>query len=66
MAVSTTSSVKTRRTDLMGSAARYKSTGSYVPQGFPDELRRFDAILFGAVGDPDVSVTQHQAHISTF
>ena len=37
-------------------AARYKSTGSYVPkETFPDELRSFDAILFGAVGDPHVS-----------
>ncbi len=40
---------------ILHSAARYKATGSYVPkETFPDELRGFDAILFGAVGDPDV------------
>ncbi|KAJ8074807.1 hypothetical protein PM082_019132 [Marasmius tenuissimus] len=27
---------------------RYKSTGSYIPEGGLDELRKFDAILFGA------------------
>ncbi|ORX34307.1 hypothetical protein BD324DRAFT_637472 [Kockovaella imperatae] len=35
-------------------SARYKSTGSYTPETFPDELRPYDSILFGAVGDPDV------------
>ncbi|KAF9261808.1 tartrate dehydrogenase [Marasmius fiardii PR-910] len=36
------------------SSERYKSTGSYIPEGGLDELRKFDAILFGAVGAPDV------------
>ncbi|GAA5898685.1 hypothetical protein JCM6882_000897 [Rhodosporidiobolus microsporus] len=36
------------------SSARYKSTGSYVPPGHLDILRQHDAILFGAVGAPDV------------
>ncbi|KAL0068931.1 hypothetical protein AAF712_003924 [Marasmius tenuissimus] len=31
---------------------RYKSTGSYIPEGGLEELRKFDAILFGAVGAP--------------
>ncbi|WVR07891.1 tartrate dehydrogenase [Kwoniella sp. DSM 27419] len=35
-------------------SARYKAKGSYVPEGWLNHLRRSDAILFGAVGDPDV------------
>jgi len=36
------------------SSERYKRTGQYIPEGGLDELRRFDAIFFGAVGAPDV------------
>jgi tartrate dehydrogenase/decarboxylase/D-malate dehydrogenase len=36
------------------SSARYKKTGAYIPEGGLDELKAFDAILFGAVGAPDV------------
>ena len=36
------------------SSARYKNTGAYIPAGGLDELKKFDAILFGAVGAPDV------------
>jgi tartrate dehydrogenase/decarboxylase/D-malate dehydrogenase len=36
------------------SSARYKKTGAYIPDGGLDELKAFDAILFGAVGAPDV------------
>ena len=36
------------------SSERYKKTGAYIPQGGLDELKRFDAIFFGAVGAPDV------------
>ncbi|KAM0747981.1 putative Tartarate dehydrogenase [Meredithblackwellia eburnea MCA 4105] len=32
----------------------YKKTGSYVPKNHLEILRQFDAILFGAVGAPDV------------
>ncbi|WVQ81876.1 tartrate dehydrogenase [Cryptococcus sp. DSM 104549] len=35
-------------------SARYKAKGSYTPEGWLDHLRQFDAIFFGAVGDPDV------------
>jgi tartrate dehydrogenase/decarboxylase/D-malate dehydrogenase len=36
------------------SSARYKKTGAYIPEGGLEELKTFDAILFGAVGAPDV------------
>jgi tartrate dehydrogenase/decarboxylase/D-malate dehydrogenase len=36
------------------SSKRYRETGRYIPDGGLDELRKFDAIFFGAVGAPDV------------
>jgi tartrate dehydrogenase/decarboxylase/D-malate dehydrogenase len=36
------------------SSKRYLESGAYIPQGGLDELKRFDAIFFGAVGAPDV------------
>jgi len=36
------------------SSERYKKTGAYIPDGGLDRLKTFDAILFGAVGAPDV------------
>jgi tartrate dehydrogenase/decarboxylase/D-malate dehydrogenase len=36
------------------SSARYKKTGAYIPEGGLEQLKSFDAILFGAVGAPDV------------
>src|SRR6185503_20579808 len=36
------------------SSDRYKKTGAYIPEGGLEELRKFDAIFFGAVGAPDV------------
>ncbi len=30
----------------------YKKTGQYIPEGGLDSLRDYNAILFGAVGDP--------------
>ena len=36
------------------SSERYKKTGAYIPPGGLDQLKAFDAILFGAVGAPDV------------
>ena len=33
---------------------RYKKTGAYIPEGGLAQLKTFDAILFGAVGAPDV------------
>ena len=34
---------------------RYLKTGEVLPEGAVDELRKFDAILLGAVGHPDVA-----------
>lgn len=34
------------------SSETYKRTGTYIPSGGLDELKKHDAILFGAVGDP--------------
>ncbi|RAI02275.1 tartrate dehydrogenase [Acuticoccus sediminis] len=34
---------------------RYKKTGAFMPADGADQLRAFDAILFGAVGAPDVA-----------
>ncbi|KAI5200538.1 tartrate dehydrogenase [Aureobasidium subglaciale] len=36
------------------SSETYKKTGKYIPDGGLDELKIHDAILFGAVGAPDV------------
>jgi tartrate dehydrogenase/decarboxylase/D-malate dehydrogenase len=36
------------------SSKRYVQTGRYIPEGGLGELRKFDAIFFGAVGAPDV------------
>jgi tartrate dehydrogenase/decarboxylase / D-malate dehydrogenase len=36
------------------SSERYKKTGAYIPEGGLEKLKTFDAILFGAVGVPDV------------
>ena len=36
------------------SSDTYKKTGKYIPDGGLEELKKHDAILFGAVGAPDV------------
>lgn len=36
------------------SSETFKKTGQYIPDGGLDRLRKHDAILFGAVGAPDV------------
>lgn len=36
------------------SSERYVRTGAYIPAGGLDQLRKFDAIFFGAAGAPDV------------
>jgi tartrate dehydrogenase/decarboxylase/D-malate dehydrogenase len=36
------------------SSTRYKEKGAYIPEGGLEELKKFDAIFFGAVGAPDV------------
>ena len=41
-------------TDYDWSSETYKKTGRYIPDGGLDALKKHDAILFGAVGAPDV------------
>jgi tartrate dehydrogenase/decarboxylase/D-malate dehydrogenase len=36
------------------SSERYLRTGAYIPAGGLEQLKKFDAIFFGAVGAPDV------------
>jgi len=40
--------------DFNWSSKRYVETGSYIPEGGLAELKKFDAIFFGAVGAPEV------------
>jgi isocitrate/isopropylmalate dehydrogenase len=40
--------------DYDWSSETYKKTGKYIPDGGLDDLKKHDAILFGAVGAPDV------------
>jgi len=42
-------------TDYDWSSERYKKTGKYIPDGGLDQLRKHDAIFFGAVGSPGMS-----------
>ncbi|KAK7528179.1 uncharacterized protein IWZ02DRAFT_369418 [Phyllosticta citriasiana] len=39
-------------TNFDWSSKQYKKTGQYIPEGGLDDLRKHDAILFGAVGAP--------------
>ncbi|KAI1171446.1 hypothetical protein F4777DRAFT_565626 [Nemania sp. FL0916] len=36
------------------SSETYKRTGKYIPDGGLEQLKKYDAILFGAVGAPDI------------
>jgi isocitrate/isopropylmalate dehydrogenase len=44
------------------SSDTYKKTGKYIPDGGLDELRKHDAILFGAVGAPG-TIYRHVIHV---
>jgi tartrate dehydrogenase/decarboxylase/D-malate dehydrogenase len=43
-----------KATSFDWSSERYVRTGAYIPAGGLEELKKFDAIFFGAVGSPDV------------
>jgi tartrate dehydrogenase/decarboxylase/D-malate dehydrogenase len=47
-------SLSIETTSFDWSSDRYVRTGAYIPAGGLDELKKFDAIFFGAVGAPDV------------
>lgn len=51
-------------TDFDWSSETYKKLGKYIPDGGLDELRKHDAILFGAVGAPGKSSRFHSRGIS--
>ena len=46
---------KTELTEFDFGGERYKRTGETLPDSAIDELRKFDAILLGAIGHPDVA-----------
>ncbi|HTY62948.1 MAG TPA: 3-isopropylmalate dehydrogenase [Acidobacteriota bacterium] len=46
---------KTQLTDFDFGGERYKKTGELLPDSAIDELRKFDAILLGAIGHPDIA-----------
>lgn len=50
----TLKSFKLEFTHYDWSSETYKKTGKYIPDGGLSELEKHDAILFGAVGAPDV------------
>ncbi|KXG54169.1 Tyrosyl-DNA phosphodiesterase [Penicillium griseofulvum] len=52
-----TDTLKTFKLDFKNydwSSETYKKTGKYIPDGGLEELKKHDAIFFGAVGAPDV------------
>ena len=46
---------KVELTEFDFGGERYKRTGELLPDSAVDELRKFDAILLGAIGHPDVA-----------
>ena len=48
-------SFKTELTEFDFGGERYKRTGETLPDSAVEELRKFDAILLGAIGHPDVA-----------
>ncbi|MCI0632335.1 MAG: isocitrate/isopropylmalate family dehydrogenase, partial [Actinobacteria bacterium] len=46
--------VKTEQVTFRLGAERYLETGEVLPNSTIDEMRAFDAVLLGAVGDPRV------------
>ena len=53
-ALSSKENFSLKTTDFDWSSDRFKKTGAYIPGGGLAELKKFDAIFFGAVGAPDV------------
>lgn len=53
-AVTEASGTKVQATEYDLGARRWHATGETLPQSVLDELRRHDAILLGAIGDPTV------------
>lgn len=51
--------------DFDWSSDYYKKHGRYIPEGGLDELKKFDAILFGAVGSTGQSVRSQSLRPTT-
>jgi isocitrate/isopropylmalate dehydrogenase len=47
-------------TDYDWSSETYKKTGKYIPDGGLEQLKKHDAILFGAVGAPGMYIKSRQ------
>jgi len=51
----TTSTFEISFTDYDWSSETYRNTGKYIPDGGLEQLKKHDAIFFGAVGAPGTS-----------
>ena len=49
---------------LPWSSEQYKVHGRYIPAGGLEELRKYDAILFGSVGDPGSALLNLHLNLS--
>lgn len=49
---------------LPWSSEQYKVHGHYIPEGGLEELRKYDAILFGSAGDPGSALLNLHLKIS--
>ena len=49
---------------LPWSSEQYKVHGRYIPEGGLEELRKYDAILFGSVGDPGLALLKLHLNLS--
>ena len=49
---------------LPWSSEHYKAHGRYIPEGGLEELKKYDAILFGSVGDPGSALSNLQLKLS--
>ena len=54
-AIKTSENFKINFTEFDLGGERYKKTGETLPDSGVEELRKFDAILLGAIGHPDVA-----------
>ena len=46
------------------SSSYYKKHGRYIPEGGLEQLRKYNAIFFGAVGDPGITSMDYCGHCS--
>jgi isocitrate/isopropylmalate dehydrogenase len=50
-------------TDYDWSSETYKKTGQYIPDGGLEQLKKHEAILFGAVGAPSMTLNMFWYHM---